>query len=82
VTLRDLSRPQWLAALAAARCVTECDPRVEADRKRFRDARQALIDLLPEGTDEREIISQAVHWDAINEVAAVFANLPEVEVIR
>lgn len=70
--LSNLTKPQWDAALAAAKALRRCDPDKAADRRRFRAAKQRLVDLLPPGADARDIITQAVRWDSLNELANAF----------
>lgn len=76
LTLNDLAQPAWAAALHAARILRECNPNDAEDRARFRVARNRLVALLPAGTDTSDIIGQAVHWYALNDVAAQFAGVP------
>lgn len=77
MTPRDLSKAQWDAALEAARVLRQCNPNNAADRQRYRDARLHLVELLPEGTDERSLITEAIHWDAMNSLASALAGLPQ-----
>lgn len=74
--LRDLTKPQWDAALEAARVLKAANPNAPEDIARFREARASLVDLLPPDTDERSVITQAIHWDSLNTFALVFAGLP------
>jgi hypothetical protein len=74
--LTQLTKPQWDAALNAARVLSSCNPNVAADRARFREASGAFAELLPDGTDERDLITQAMHWDSLNTFALTFAGLP------
>jgi len=76
ISLKNLSKPQWDAALDAARHLARANPDVASDRAAFRDARDRLASLLPDRADTRAIIIAALRWDALNEVAATFAGLP------
>lgn len=76
MTLRDLSREQWDAALEAARVLTTCSPYRADDRAQFRAAKAKLAALLPEGGDVNAIITQAVHRDMLDGIATVCAGLP------
>lgn len=79
MTLPELTKPQWDAALAAAKALMSGDPNDAADRAAYRNAKARLAGLLPEGTDEREIIRTAVRWDMLNGLAASLAMLPQRE---
>jgi hypothetical protein len=76
VKLADLSKPQWDAALHAARVIKSCNPNVADDRARFLAARDHLKALLPDHINERSIIQQALDWDSLNELGAILAGLP------
>lgn len=82
MTLRELSKPQWDAALIAARCLTQGNPNRPADCAAFREALAAVAALLPPDADAKDIVGQAVRWDALNSIAAAFAGLPEGVVIQ
>lgn len=79
MTLRDLSHPQWAAALAAARALTGGNPNNADDRASFRAARDALVATLPADADYRDIIGQAVRWYALNDIAAAFVGMHNAE---
>jgi hypothetical protein len=74
--LPELTKPQWDAALDAARALMSGDPNEAADRAAYRNACARLAQLLPDGTDEREIIRAAVRWDMLNGLAASLAMIP------
>lgn len=74
--LRDLTKPQWDAAREAATILMRCNPQDADDRARFREARDKLAALLPEGADERDLIKQAAHWNSLNDFTAAFLGLP------
>lgn len=74
--LAGLTKPQWDAALEAARVLTSCSPDRVEDRAQFREAKAALVALLPTGADAKEIIRAAVRWDMLNAIASVCAGLP------
>lgn len=67
--LAQLTKPQWDAALEAAACMMRCDPNSAVDRAEFRDAKVRLIQMLPAGIDERDIITQAVRWNMLDALA-------------
>lgn len=71
-----LDLEQWNAALEAARLLAATDPHNADDRARFRTAKAHLANLLPEGADARDIITQAVRWDSLNFIAGAFAGMP------
>lgn len=73
--LADLTKPQWDAALEAARVLTTCSPHREEDRASFRTAKAKLAALMPDG-DVNAIIAQAVHRDMLDAIADVCAGLP------
>lgn len=75
VSLRVLTKPQWDAALNAARILIAHNPAEAEARARYREAKEALAALLPDGADTREIILAAVRWDALNDIAAAFAGV-------
>jgi hypothetical protein len=75
LTLSDLDHDAWAAALHAARILRESNPNDAEDRARFRVARNRLVALLPANADASDIIGQAVHWYALNDVAAQFAGM-------
>jgi hypothetical protein len=74
--LRDLTKPQWDAALFAARELASGNPNVADDRARFRAAKERLAELLPDGANANDLISQAAHWNALNFVAGALAGIP------
>jgi hypothetical protein len=80
--LPELTKPQWDAALDAARALMSADPDSATDRAAFRNAKARLADLLPAETDEREIIKAAVRWDMMNGLAASIAMIPDASVER
>ena len=79
--LNDLAQPAWAAALHAARILRTSNPNDAEDSARFRVARNRLVALLPDNADASDIIGQAVHWYALNDVAAAFAGM-EMEAVR
>ncbi len=76
MTLATLNKPQWDAALHAARVLRRSDVNNADDRASFRDARDRLAALLPDDADTRPIVTSAVHWDAMNDFAGAFVGLP------
>lgn len=70
MTLRDLDKPAWDAALNAARCLELGNVNNPADRARFRHAKQQFANLLPNECEASRLILEAVHWDARNFIAA------------
>lgn len=76
--LRTLTKPQWDAALAAAKALMHGNPNDANDRATFREKKAQLAELLPADADVREIISAAVKWDMKNALAASLAGLEEV----
>lgn len=73
--LADLTKPQWDAALNAARILRSGDPMCRSDRYAFREATAELDELMPAGTDTREIISQVMRWAMVNDACAELQNL-------
>jgi hypothetical protein len=80
--LPELTKPQWDAALDAARALMNGDADCATDRAAFRNAKARLADLLPAETDAREIIRAAVRWDMMNGLAASLAMVPGATVER
>jgi hypothetical protein len=80
--LPQLTKPQWDAALTAARELMSGDPNSATDRAAYRNARVRLAELLPADTDERAIIKAAVRWSMRDSLAASLAMMPEVGVER
>jgi hypothetical protein len=74
--LPELTKPQWDAALDAARALMNGDPSSATDRAAYRNARAQLADLLPDSADANDIIKAAVRWDMLNGLAASLAMLP------
>jgi hypothetical protein len=77
--LPTLTKPQWDAALTAARALMNCNPNDATDRAAYRNARVRLAELLPQETDEQEIIRAAVRWSMRDCLAASLAMMPRVE---
>jgi hypothetical protein len=75
LALSALDHDAWAAALHAARILRESNASDAEDRARFRVARNRLVALLPVDADVSDIIGQAVHWYAMNDVAAQFAGM-------
>lgn len=73
----NLSKPQWDAALAAADQLRLGNPALADDRARYRAAKAALTNLLPDARKEEagQIILAAVRWDARNSIAAELAGI-------
>ena len=82
MTLPQLTKDQWDAALAAARTLMTGDPDDALDRARFRAARDELAAVLPLGADVREVIQAAIRWNMHNDLAASLAMLPVEAVVR
>lgn len=82
MTLRELSKLQWDAALEAARVLRQSDPNIAEDRARFRVAKDRLVAVLPADTDERDIITQALRWDSLNAFAAEVCMIPGATITR
>lgn len=76
VTLRDLSRPQWAAALHAARVLRESNASDAEDRARFCVARNRFVAMLPADAPVSDLIGEAVRWYAMNDIAAAFVGMP------
>jgi histidinol-phosphate/aromatic aminotransferase/cobyric acid decarboxylase-like protein len=76
VTLPELTKPQWDAALTAARALMSGDPNNPTDRAVYRNSVVRLAELLPAGTDTRAIIKAAVRWSMLNDMAASLAMIP------
>lgn len=76
MTLPRLTKPQWDAALDAARLLMNGDVDRATDRAAYRNAKARLADLLPDETDAGEIIKAAVRWDMLNSLAASIAMIP------
>lgn len=74
--LRDLSKPQWDAALEAARILMSGSPNREADRAAWRDANARFAAMLPPEADAKGLVLDAARWDATNYIAAVCAGIP------
>lgn len=79
-TLADLSKPQWEAALNCARVLVTCDPNDAGDRARYRGAKDAFAELLPAGTDVRNLITRAVRWNAMNSFVSAVAGIPRASI--
>ena len=75
MNLSHLPKPARDAALIAADSFRHCNVNSAADRGRFRDAKQQLADLLPDGADASDIIIQAVRWDSANQIAAILEGI-------
>ncbi len=80
--ITDLSKPQWDAALVAAKALTSGDPREAIDRATYRDAKARLTQLLPADADARDLIIQAVRWDSLNAIAGAFAGMPAATILK
>lgn len=79
MTLRDLSKPQWDAALVAGRQLMDGDPRVERDRQAFADAVALFMASLGREIETEvvsDLIKQAARWAMLNDLAATCAGLP------
>lgn len=76
MNLRDCTREQWLAALDSARILMSGNPNRAQCRAEFKAANDALIALLPVGTDHRDLVLEAARYDALNFIGAVCAGLP------
>lgn len=72
--LSDLAKPQFDAALSAARELLRGNPANACDRASYRAAKERLSAMLPEGEDAGAVILAAVRWNARNEIAAAFAG--------
>lgn len=81
-SLEQLDRGQWAAALKAARILRECDPHVEHDRAEYREAKAALVQMLPADADATELIAQAIRWYALNDVALAFSGMQRAEMVQ
>ena len=80
--LVDLSKPQWDAALEAARQLCSGNVHCADDRAAFRAAKARLVELLPEGADASDIITEATHWSAMNDIAAALAGIPNITITK
>lgn len=74
--LTDLSKPQWDAALSAAQCLCQSNPDIAEDRAAFRAAKARLVELLPADANANDVVSAAVRWNALNDIACAFAGIP------
>ncbi len=72
--MRDLNKPQWDAALIAAKHLTRGNVHNADDRAAFRAAKAALVSILPADTDASRLIQDAVRWSALNDLAGAFAG--------
>lgn len=74
--LRDLSKPQWDAALEASRILMQGSPNRDADRAAWREANAKFAAMLPPEANAKELVLEAARWDATNTIAAICAGLP------
>lgn len=74
--LSTLTKPQWDAALEAARALMSGNVHNADDRAAYRAAKAKLVALLPAGVSASQIVEKAAHWDAMNFLAGAFAGLP------
>lgn len=74
--LTDLTKPQWDAALEAARQLAQGDVNNADDCARFRSAKARLAELLPAGVEAGPIITAAVRWDMLNSLVEAVASIP------
>ena len=81
MTLRDLSKPQRDAAMAAADLLMKGSPDREGDRRRYADALIRFEAMLPDGEDARAIVREAMRWQVLGFIAEIEAGLP-VEAVR
>jgi hypothetical protein len=68
--LRQLSKSQFDAALAAAHALMHGNPGDANDRATFREKKARLAELLPDSAAATAIVSAAVRWDLRNSLAA------------
>lgn len=76
MNLRELSKPQWDAALNAARVLCASNPERAEDRARYREAKDALVSILPSNADATAIISEAIRWNSLNSIVSALAGIP------
>lgn len=77
MTARTLTKPQWDAALHAAKWLAAIDISKAEDRASFRDASLALSDLL-DGDDVSagRYILEALSWYGKDQLAGALIGLP------
>jgi hypothetical protein len=68
---------QWTAAQECARLFMAGDPESATDRAAYRNAKARLVELLPEGEDERAIIRRAVRSQMRCALAESLAMMPD-----